>query len=228
MFAALRAFFFSTCLATSVFAAGFSFSGTFNQDNDLAYFQVNMGASGVLTIQTYGYAGGLNQAGQTIADGGFAPALSVFDSTGTLIAVDNLGGSVPNCNGRGIDPTTGYCFDAIVYDSASVPLTLGAGIYTVVLSQQGNISFGDLTLGFTYDPNNGNDPSFTGTNTGNPGQMFVDPFGPFIRNGNWAVDFVSDSLRSVVVEEVPEPATIGLTLFAALGFAALRRRHYEP
>lgn len=225
MFATLRVFFFSTCLANSIFAAGFSFSGTFNNDNDLAYFKVDMGASGVLTIQTYGYAGGTNQAGSLIPDGGFAPAISVFDDTGALIALDNLGGTVPTCNGRGIDPTTGFCFDAIVYDSASIPLTIGPGIFTVVLSQQGNVSLGDLSLGFSYDANNGNDPSFTGTNSGFPGQKFVDPFGSAFRTNAWAVDFVSDSLRSVVIDEVPEPGTIGLTLLGALGFAAFRRRH---
>ena len=223
MFAAIRAFFLSSCLATSIFAAGFSFSGTFTNDNDLAYFKVNMGSFGVLTIQTYGYAGGANQAGSLIPDGGFAPAISVFDDTGALIAFDNLGGTLPNCNGRGIDPTTGFCFDAIVYDNGT--LAIGPGIFTVVLSQQGNISFGDLSLGFTYDANNGNDPSFTGTNTGNPGQKFLDPFAPVTRTSAWSVDFVSDSLRSVVIDEVPEPGTIGLTLLGALGFAALRRRH---
>jgi len=207
-------------LCAASFAAGFSFTGNFVNDNDLRFFQVNMAADGVLTIQTFGYGGGVNQASNVIAPGGFAPALSVFDSTGFLIANDNLGGTVPFCNGRGIDPVTGFCFDAIVYDSASVPLFLFAGSYTVVLSQQGNISFGSLAAGFTYDAANGNDPTFTGTNSGLPGQKFVDPFGSDLRTSAWAVDFVSDQLRSV--GEVPEPGTISLLLLGAAGLAVVR------
>lgn len=191
-------------LCAASFAAGFSFTGNFINDNDLQFFNVNMGADGVLTIQTFGYAGGLNQAGNNIVAGGFAPALSVFDSTGNLIANDNLGGTVPSCNGRNQDPVTTFCLDAIVYDSGSVPLFLFAGTYTVVLSQQGNISFGSLAAGFTYDPANLNDPSFTGTNWGTPGQKFVDPFGIDLRTSAWAVDFVSDQLRNV--SAVPNPA----------------------
>lgn len=209
-------------LCAASFAAGFSFTGNFINDNDLQFFNVNMGADGVLTIQTFGYAGGLNQAGNNIAAGGFAPALSVFDSSGSLIANDNLGGTVPFCNGRGVDPVTGFCLDAIVYDSASIPLFLFAGNYTVVLSQQGNISFGSLAAGFTYDPTNLNDPSFTGTNSGRPGEKFVDPFGVDLRTSAWAVDFVSDQLRNV--SAVPEPGTISLLLLGAAGLSVYRRR----
>jgi len=205
---------------STAFGAGFSFTGNFVNDNDLQFFNVNMAADGVLTIQTFGYAGGLNQALNNIVAGGFAPALSVFDSSGNLIANDNVGGSVPSCNGRSQDPVTTFCFDAIVYDSASVPLFLFAGNYTVVLSQQGNISFGSLAAGFTYDATNGNDPEFTGTNSGRPGERFVDPFGVDLRTSAWAVDFVSDQLRNV--DAVPEPGTISLLLLGAAGLAAAR------
>lgn len=207
-------------LCAASFAAGFSFTGNFINDNDLQFFNVNMAADGNLTIQTFGYAGGLNQAGNNISAGGFAPALSVFDSSGNLIANDNLGGTVPFCNGRGVDPVTGFCFDAIVYDSASQPLFLFAGNYTVVLSQQGNISFGSLAAGFTYDAANFNDPAFTGNIYGQPGKKFVDPFGIDLRTSAWAVDFVSDQLRSV--GEVPEPGTISLLLLGAAGLASAR------
>lgn len=220
MVPALRTLACVLMLCSASFAAGFSFTGNFIDDNDLQYFNVTMGADGVLTIQTFGYAGGLNQAGNVISAGGFAPALSVFDSTGTLIANDNVGGTVPFCNGRGIDPVTGSCYDAIVFDSASVPLFLTAGTYTVVLSQQGNISFGFLADGFTYDPANLNDPAFTGNIYGQPGEKFVDPFGIDLRTSAWAVDFVSDELRSV--SAVPEPGTISLLLLGAVGLAAVR------
>lgn len=223
MFASLRTVACAFLLGSAAaFGAGFSFTGNFTQDNEIQLFQVTMAADGVLTIQTFGYAGGLNQAGNNISAGGFAPALSVFDSTGTLIAADNLGGSVPNCFGRGIDPTTGFCFDAIVYDSSNLPLNLVAGLYTVVLTQQGNTAVGNLSDGFLYDAANLNDPTFTGTNSGFPGQTFVDPFGSHLRTSAWAVDFVSDTLADV--GQVPEPGALSLFLIGAASLAAFRRK----
>lgn len=219
MFASLRTVACAFLLGSAAaFGAGFSFTGNFAQDNVIQLFQVTMAADGVLTIQTFGYAGGLNQAGNNISAGGFAPALSVFDSTGALIAVDNLGGSVPNCNGRGIDPVTGFCFDAIV----NVPLNVLAGMYTVALTQQGNTAVGNLPDGFQYDAANLNDPSFTGTNAGLPGQTFVDPFGSHLRTSAWAVDFVGDTLADV--GQVPEPGALSLFLIGAVSLAAFRRK----
>ncbi|MBL8179392.1 MAG: DVUA0089 family protein [Bryobacterales bacterium] len=202
----------------AAFGAGFSHTGTFLNDNDLKYFNVTLGADGVLTVRTFGYAGGLNQLGNTIADGGFAPALWVFDGAGTLLAQDSVGGTVPICNGRGIDPTTGSCYDALV------PVFLPAGAYTVVLSQQGNNPLGVLSDGFFYSPPNGNDPDFTGDNSGQIGTKFVDPFGIAVRNGNWAVDFTGDTLRSASAADIPEPGSACLLL---MGVAALAGRRYS-
>ncbi len=223
MFASLRTIACAFLLGSAAaFGAGFSFTGSFAQDNDVQLFQVAMAADGVLTIQTFGYAGGINQAGNTIGAGGFAPAISVFDSTGTLIAADNLGGTVPDCYGRGIDPVTGFCFDAIVYDSSRLPLSLLAGIYTVALTQQGNDSLGTLAGGFQYDAANLNDPAFTGTRAGLPGQTFVDPFGSHLRTSAWAVDFAGDTLADV--GQVPEPGALSLFLIGAVSLAAFRRK----
>ena len=53
--------------------------------NDNAWHHVgvayNPTATSTVTLQTYGYAGGTNAAGQVIAQGGFDPILALFDST---------------------------------------------------------------------------------------------------------------------------------------------------
>lgn len=214
--------------ANGLFAASFSFTGSFSADNDLQVFAVTMSSSGVLNIRTWGYGGGVNGAGNTITEGGFAPAIAVFQDGTTQVAVDNLGGTVPTCNGRNIDSVTGFCLDAIVYDGSVPDLTLPAGTHLVVLSQQGNTALGDFADGFFYDALHGNDPSFTGTNNGVPGARFLDPGFGFLtppdgqRTSNWALDISGDTVTTA--DNVPEPAAISMFLIGLASAAVLRRR----
>lgn len=117
----------------------FSFTGNFSNDDDVAFFDFSIaGAATNVTLQTLGYAGGTNSDGDNIAAGGFDPILSLFDSSGLLLFVndDNLGGA--------IDPATNAAFDSLL------DVLLAPGDYTLALSQYDNFAVGPaLNNGFS-------------------------------------------------------------------------------
>ena len=122
-----------------------SFTGTFTTDSDEREFFFTLAAAGPVTIRTYSYAGGINGAGATIPAGGFDPTLSLYDSSGALISVNQDGG----CGLVGKDPVTSSCWDAFL------PISLPAGTYRVVLTQSTNLPAGpQLSDSFIYNPNN--------------------------------------------------------------------------
>src|ERR1700694_5566745 len=92
-------------LAGIASAADFSFTGTFSQDDQLQVFTFKVDTPSTVLMRTWGYAGGTNAAGQMIPRGGFDPILSLFDSTGMLIGLneDGTGFVAP-------DPHTGAAF----------------------------------------------------------------------------------------------------------------------
>jgi hypothetical protein len=209
----------TTCCAD---VRGYSFQGSFSQDNQTQLFDIGLASASVVTLQTWSYAGGVDWLGNTIAPGGFAPEITVFDTTGNEIAFDN-GGSAPACGGRNVDPVTGFCLDASIYDGVNHPLLfLGAGTYTVALTQQGNDPLGQLSAGFSQDAANGDNPSFTGTNAGRPGAMFLDPFDAVQRSGEWEVDITGD--EGLSVSETPEPSLLIPVALGMLGLVFYRKR----
>jgi hypothetical protein len=205
-------------------ASNISFNGVFTADNKEAIFDLTMAASSTITIQTFSYAGG----GPDMAvAGGFAPELTLFDASGDILANDAVGGTAPGaCETRGIDPTTGACLDALI---GLPPLTLAAGSYVAVLTEQGNNPGATLSAGFSEDAAHGNDPTFTGDNTGLPGRMFIDPGNFSQRNGTWDVWFFSNSLGSVTrVVAAPEPGSALLSCAGILTFLFMRRVVSRP
>ena len=185
IFAALAA----ALLASSAQAASFSYTGSFTQDNGKAGYSFTLGSAGTVTLTSLGYAGGTNAAGQTIAAGGFDPVFTLYNSSGFDIAeVDD---------GTGPDP---------VYSA-----TLGAGTYTLYLTQYNNFGPASLPGFFAFD----GQPNFRGG--------FVDFYGNE-RNGNWALDI--SGVDSVTTAAVPEPAAWALMLagFGLVGSAARRRQ----
>src|SRR5215467_11270763 len=72
------------------FADTVSFSGNFSADDDVWQYILNLSKGGNVTAQTWSYAGGTNGNGAVIPSGGFAPELTLFDSTGALLAIDNV------------------------------------------------------------------------------------------------------------------------------------------
>ena len=110
-------------------AGDFSFTGNLSGADDQARFVFGLDSGSTVVIRTLSYAGGVNTAGDTIPAGGFDPVLSVFNSNGLLLLVDDDGRSA-------IDPLTG-----LAYDSEIMAL-LDPGDYTTVLTQFANFPAG--------------------------------------------------------------------------------------
>jgi len=189
-------------------AGQFAFVGTFIHDNDLQLFTFTLGAPSTVTLQTWGYGGGTNAAGQVIPAGGFESVLGIFDSAGTAVSGPIEPGPNPDCSPRNPDPARfGFCQDA--YGQIS----LAAGSYIVSLTQFPNDPLGNLSDGFFYI-NTVPDPNF---NNG-----FVGTFG-LPGNGNWALDITGvDS--AAAAGAVPEPGTLFMGCFGLAMSMVARRR----
>jgi hypothetical protein len=204
--------------ALPALASSFSFSGAFSQDDQQFAASFMLLTSQTVTLQTWSYAGGTDPVQGLIAAGGFAPVLSLFDSTGTLLGFDDGGVAPSTCGARNIDPVSGYCLDAFMQNS------LPAGSYSVVLTEYDNTPNGaTLADGFSQD-GNGN---FTGTEHGIPGGSFLDP-GLNQRTANF--DFSITGADSASASGVPEPAPalyLGSGMVLWSGLSAMRSRIYK-
>lgn len=185
----------------SATAANFSFTGNFNQDDNVGFFTFTVAAAGAVSLETLSFSGGVNAAGDTIASGGFVPSLFLWASDGTYLS--------------GVAPSTG---DALFTPS------LTAGSYIVALTENNNAALGDLPGG-VLDPNqfsqsgqgNFTVPAFSNT-PGTPG-AFIAPDGSQ-RTSAWALDILTvDSAQTAGNVPVPEPGTLVL---AAAGLAVFR------
>ncbi len=192
----------SFCLEAK--ADSFSFTGTFAHDDDIQLFNFQLLNPSTVTIQTFGYAGGTNGAGASIADGGFDPMISVFDATGDqfqLAANDDSG-----CSDVGTDPTTGACFDSFL-----ILPSLDAGSYILALTQYPNSALGP-TLGDGF--------AFAGLGDFTC-EMFTGGSGPFCdvsldqRDSHWALDISGVDSASQQTTAVPEPIS-GILLLPAV------------
>jgi hypothetical protein len=210
------------CLAACAFSASagnFSFSSSFNQDDNHALFLLTLAAPANVTLFTTSY---YNNGGLP----GFAPVLSIFgtnnifpDPNDPALIGFNDGPEGGPCGIRLVNPHTGFCSDAVVDSLTGLnPIgTLAAGTYYVYLTEQENIpNSPDLAASFS-EAGQGN---FTGL-PGNPGP-FVDPNNSNITDsGNWGVQF-NNVDNAVFV--IPEPATMFPFLAGAGLIAAFRRR----
>jgi len=212
--------------SVAVFAAGFSFTGTFTTDDQARVFTFQAAATSAV-IRTWSYAGGTNFAGTVIPRGGFDTVLSLFGPDGTLLlttpllATNNDGSGGPNCT-VATDPTSGAAFDACI-DTGNAP-TLVALIpgqtYFVVLSVSDNTPLGPNFGGGFSEQNQGN---FT-TNFGCGAGPFRDVTCTAVRTGNWAVDITgvtSTTTPAVSTPLLSDSAMILLT--CGLIFVAFRR-----
>lgn len=110
-------------IPTTTSAADFSFTGTFLTDDAKAAFTFNLAAPSTVTIQTFGYLGGVNAAGQTIAAGGFDDVVTLYDSSSQIVAFSDDG----------------------------LTLALAAGSYKLFLTQYDNFGPANLALPFLFD-----------------------------------------------------------------------------
>jgi hypothetical protein len=200
----------ATALVTIPAQAGsiphYSFTGIFSGDDSIELFSVTLGSDTLLVAQTFGYAGGVNAAGTTIASGGFDPALTLFDGAGDYIQSND--DDSPACTHVGSD--TGNCFDSYLSNIG----TFAPGTYTIALTVSGN-SPGNSVGDFSNPPGSG---SFTCTAHGGPeGGLFCDVTAA-VRRGSWALDVSGLGVTSVVdlsQTATPEPASLFLMLGAA-------------
>ncbi len=195
----LAAFAALLAAAAPAAAATFSLGGSFAVDNGKAAYSFYVAQTGIVTLTSFGYAGGTNGNGDTIARGGFDPVFSLYDNNGTAIDFNDDGNGVP------LDAVTGVGADPLL------SLSLDAGRYFIYLTQYNN--FGPLQFPgfFAFD----GQPDFRGG--------FVDFYGDQ-RTGNWSFDI--DGASAAIAGGVPETAT-WLTMiigFGLAGAAARRRR----
>ncbi len=127
--------------------------GVSNSDGDYAQWAAVVDSFTVSTASsmeavTFGYGGGVNGAGTTIAQGGFEPYLSLFDSAGNFLASAFFGTTCPP--GANTNTDSGQCFDVSLDGGI-----LAAGSYQIAISAFENMSFaensgaGTLADGFT-------------------------------------------------------------------------------
>jgi hypothetical protein len=187
------------------------FQGTLAIDDQRATILFGVNAPEVVTIQSFGYAGGTvnssNMSTTTIPSGGFDPDAFVFDYNSGALTAQYDGSSCITGN----DPVTGFCDDPYIQQSY-LP-----GLYALVLVVANNFPI-DTSLpdGFQEDGAG----SFTCqlySITGNFCDVSTATGAP--RTGNWAVAITGADSAQLA----PEPATT-ITLAIGVAALALRRR----
>lgn len=206
---ALRTLALCGLLGTAAAQAGtVSYRGQFTADDDLFVTQFVLPGAALFSAATLGYGGGTDADGHAVAPGGFAPVLALFMDGFGLVQLAR--GSSQSCGpGAGqADPLSGFCWDA------GFSLQLGAGSYSLALSQDGNEPLGlELADGYTQT----GQPDYTGlAYLGQPGARFIQVDGTQ-RSGFWALDLTTTAT------EVPEPGSWQLALLGAAAIALSRR-----
>jgi len=195
-------------------ADNFSFTGNFNNINDVQLFTFTVGASSNVVLRTWSYAGGVNAQGQTIAAGGFDPILALFQGTGataTFIDENDDGddSAVP------ADPITGAHYDTYLAVNNLTP-----GVYTVSIMDFDNHAVGS-TLGAGFTGGALPDSYCTGSGT------YCD-FTGHSRASHWAFDVLGVESATTPdqppTSPVPEPSTIALLGSGLVGLARFARR----
>ncbi|MGJ5819763.1 DVUA0089 family protein [Paludibaculum fermentans] len=191
---------FSVLGAFSASAGTISIVGSLaaGDPNDVFIYAVTVAPGGNLTIQGWGYGGGVNAAGAVIPPGGLDGYLSVFSGSGptaTFLASDDDGGCPPGA-------AAPFCADPRLVLTGLAP-----GAYTLALSTFGNMSFaenwGAGTLG----------DGFVGLGSYFDWRTLSD------RTPAYALDITTDNGAPV-----PEPGSASLLALAILA-AAFRAAH---
>jgi hypothetical protein len=183
-------------------------TGTLASSEDTALIPIVLTSAGDVTLQTFGFGGGVNAAGTPIAPGGFDPFAGLFSGTGDgAVFVDGtsdiLTNYTPGCPPAGTVMLGGSatCGDVNMQFTG-----LAAGTYTVLLSDGEYIPFA----------------TFEGPG-GTLGDGFVDftagVFQTCDTNGdcnddtaNWALDITTSA--SNPPPPVPEPPSVELVCMA--------------
>ncbi|HEY7388733.1 MAG TPA: DVUA0089 family protein [Bryobacteraceae bacterium] len=192
--------------SSAVAFADVSYTGTFTADDDTFRVDFSLPTTMPATVRTWSFAGGASAAGDAIPPGGFAPVVSLFDSSGNLLLFDDGGVAPFGCGPRNIDASTGFCLDA--YINGALP----AGNYTAVLTEFDNTPNGPTLADGFVEQGNGN---FTG------GPFLLNAGPGFQRTGNWELDVPG----SPVAVPEPEAAVPVAAILCTFGLACTRRRN---
>jgi hypothetical protein len=206
------------CQASTV-----SDTGTFSTPEDTVLIGVTLSTSGDITLQTFGFGGGVNGASNTIAAGGFDPFVALFQGTGpTALFLDGTADNLSNylsepsaCPPAGlvtIGSVTGQCGD-VQLDFTG----LAAGAYTVLLSDANYVPNAVYeTTGYLGD-------GFSDLTGGSlPFQTCYDSTDCNTDTTNWALDITTAGTVTT-----PEPASfllVGLVLLITMTWTWRSRR----
>ncbi len=214
-------------LASSALADSSSYTGTLASSTDSysLVFTVAGSSSENVTVQTWGFGGGSNAAGQTIAAGGFDPFVGIFTGTGSTASIVTDGSGNPfgtsdalsNYGGfMGCPPAGTVNIGGSVCGDVTMQLALLPGTYTLVLSDAAfipNAVFDNGTLGEGFSDLTGG--AFQTCNTDSTGATTCAN-----DTANWAVDLTTSGGTTV---PAPEPAALGLLAGGLCALDLLRR-----
>ena len=207
-------------LVPAALQAGYvSYTGTLSNSTDVFETTLTLSSPATIGLQTWGFGGGTNAAGQVIPAGGTDPFLAIFSGTGSSAAIMTDGSGDPygtslvlsnygdfqGCPPAGAPVIGGspQCGD-ITMTLAS----LAAGTYTVILSDGeyiANAVFDNGTLGEGFS-------DFTGGQFCN---IDINDVG-CTNSGAYAFD-----ITGLPAAPVPEPAPVALFGSLLLGLGAL-------
>lgn len=197
IFAIALAFGLSTAANASLITQ--SFTGDFDDDDARYYitFDVTVDNTNIELI-SLSYAGGVNAAGMTIADGGFDPQLFLFNSSGSLLEEDDDDAGVESAS-------SGNEFDAFI------DRVLNIGSYVAVLTQY-NSDYDSGSL-FTGDWDGAGQVNFDGRTSAYA----------FDISGEDLANVTGLGFNVTPNASVPEPTSVVLLGAALFGFAGRRK-----
>jgi hypothetical protein len=181
-------------------AVPLSFAGAYNRDDDVALFWFETSGASLVSIETFGYAGGTDPSGRVVAAGGFDPVFGLYDAAGSLLGIGDDGASRA-------DPISGNAFDSLL------SMSLGIGTYFVALAVFDNYPLGPSFADGFLRTGNGNFTAPFGCSAG----RFCDVSG-FSRTGGYAL-----AISGATVAAIPEPSALALMSAALAGFTGWRR-----
>jgi hypothetical protein len=224
-------------------------TGTFTSPESAFQQTFTLSSTSTIEVQTWGFGGGTNAAGQLISAGGFDSLVALFSGTATnaTILTDGSGnpfadaqnlfnlyaGALSGCPPAGtvtVGTVTGVCGDN------TLQATLTAGTYTLLLTDAnfiplavnpGSLSAFDLTdttSGAYGNPPNG---AYNDLSSG-VFQTCASTTDCNTDNGNFAVDIVDQS--GATLSPTPEPGTFALYAsgLILMGFLIRKRQMFQP
>lgn len=216
-----------------------SCTGTLGTSEDV-FTDTFVATGSSVTIQTYGFGGGTNAAGETIAAGGFDSLVALFSgpATNATVLTDGLGNPIASADNffptsaasPGCPPANTVLLDGspTCGDNTLAASVIAGDTYTVLLTDvafvalavnpqvPGAFNLTDTTSS-TYGGTNGAYNDLTGGAFQTCGAVTC-----LTDTGNFAVDISGNPVTST-----PEPGTFVLLGTGLLGIASLRRRRSQ-